>query len=84
MYKLEITSRAKKQLKHITKNYEQIAINNVFIEIKEDPFVGKPLSRELTGKFSYKVGAHRIIYKINKQDKIVQILSAGRRSTIYQ
>ena len=48
MYKLEITATAKIQLKQIEKTYEQNAINNAFREIKEDPFVGKPLSRGLS------------------------------------
>ena len=84
MYKLEITETAKIQLKRIKKTYEQNAINNAFSEIKEDPFIGKPLSRELTGKFSYRVGRYRIIYKINYKDMIVRILTAGHRSTVYQ
>ena len=84
MYKIEITSRAKKQLKQVSRNYEKIAINNAFEEIKEDPHIGKPLSRELTGKFSYRVGVYRIIYSINRKDKIVYILFAGHRSIVYQ
>lgn len=84
MYKLEITATAKIQLKQIEKIYEQNAINNAFREIKEDPFVGKPLSRELTGRFSYRVGIYRIIYKINYKDKIVRILTAGHRAIVYE
>lgn len=83
MYKLQLTARAKKELKKITKLYQQQAIQNAFEEIKGDPFSGKSLTRELTGKFTYKVGVYRIIYTINKQDKIVQIITAGHRATIY-
>jgi len=53
-------------------------------EIKEEPFLGKPLARELTGKFSFRVGVYRIIYKVNKKDKVIDILTAGHRATVYE
>ena len=83
MYKLHIASRAVKELRKISRIHQE-AIISVFKELREDPFIGKPLTRELSGKFSYKVGVYRIIYKVNNQDKIVQILTAGHRSTVYQ
>jgi mRNA-degrading endonuclease RelE of RelBE toxin-antitoxin system len=39
---------------------------------------------ELTGKFSFRVGVYRIIYKVNKKDKVVDILTAGHRATVYE
>lgn len=83
MFRLKITPQAKSQLKQIYKEHQKLAISIAFEEIKDDPYLGKPLSRKLEGKFSYKVGTYRIIYKINKKDKIVYILTAGHRSTIY-
>jgi len=52
-------------------------------EIKENPFIGKPLTRELTGRFSYKLGVFRVIYKVNKKDKLVEIIAVGHRATVY-
>jgi len=69
-------------LKKLSKAYQK-AIISVFEEIKEDPFTGKALTRELTGRFSFRVGFFRIIYKVNRHDKTVQIITAGHRSTIY-
>lgn len=69
MFKLRLTAKAKRELKLVTKFYEQEAIKNAFKEIKENPFVGKPLTRELTGRFTYRVGVYRIIYTVNKNDK---------------
>lgn len=83
MFKLKITSQAKSQLRQISRDHHKLAISTAIEELKDDPYLGKPLSRELTGKLSYKVGVYRIIYTINENDKIVNILSAGHRSTIY-
>lgn len=83
MFKLKITSQAKSQLKQISKEHHQAAISSALEEIREDPFMGKPLSREFLGRFSYKVGVYRIIYIINEKDRIVNILFAGHRSVVY-
>lgn len=83
MFKLRLTARAKKELKQITKVYQQQAIQNALQEIKENPFIGKPLVRELIGRFTYKVGVYRIIYTVNKKDKVIQVITAGHRATIY-
>lgn len=83
MYKLIISPRAKKELKKL-KDSHKIAIVSVLDEIKEDPFSGKSLTRELTGRFSFRVGVYRIIYKINKKDSIIDVLSAGHRGKVYE
>ena len=73
MYKLHIANKAKKELKKIS-HLHKLAILSALAEIREDPLMGKPLARELTGRFSFRVGVYRIIYKVNERDKIVEIL----------
>jgi mRNA interferase RelE/StbE len=82
MYKLIVSVRAKHELQKL-KRAHQAAIASALHEIKEDPLVGKPLTRELTGRFSFRVGMFRIIYKINTTDKIIYIITAGHRSLVY-
>ena len=83
MYRIKLTTRAKKELKNISKLHQE-AIGSFFEELKHDPLLGKPLTRDLTGRFSLRVGVYRIIYKINKKDKIITMLTAGHRSTVYE
>ncbi|MEK7517161.1 MAG: type II toxin-antitoxin system RelE/ParE family toxin, partial [Patescibacteria group bacterium] len=66
------------------KKIYQTAILSALEELREDPYVGKPLSKDLTGRFSYKISVYRIIYKVRERDKVVNILSAGHRSTVYE
>lgn len=82
MFKLLITSRARKELKLISKSH-RIALKQVLAEIREYPNIGKPLNREFTNKFSYRAGVHRIIYKIDTQNRTVYILTAGHRARVY-
>ena len=82
MFRISISPKAKSQLKNLKQSHKN-ALTSVIDDLKENPNIGKPLGRELMGKYSYRVGVYRIIYKVNKQDKIVQILTAGHRSAIY-
>lgn len=82
MYSLRISAKGVKELKEISIAHRK-AIIFALKDIKEDPLLGKPLTRELTGLYSFRVGVYRIIYKINKKDHVISILTAGHRSTIY-
>lgn len=82
MYKIRISTKAEKEIKKIAYPHQK-AIILTLTEIKEDPLLGKPLTRELTGRFTYRVGVYRIIYTVNKKDKIIDILTAGHRATVY-
>lgn len=83
MYKIKLTAKARKELKILSKK-NQLVIRYIIDDLKNDPYLGKPLIRELKNRFSYRVSNYRIIYKINKKDKIIQIITAGHRATVYK
>lgn len=73
MFTVKIPPQAKRKLKQIPAQYKK-AVMLALDELKEYPLAGKPLQRELNGSFTYKV---------NLQNKVVTILTAGHRATIY-
>ena len=83
MFKLIISPQVKKQLKKIPLRHKD-PMRLLLKEIKEDPSIGKPLGRELMGKFSVRVSVYRIVYKINEKNKIIDVLTAGHRAIVYQ
>jgi Cytotoxic translational repressor of toxin-antitoxin stability system len=82
MFELRIANKARKEIKNLQQKH-QIIILEALQDIAADPYLGKPLTRELSSKFSYRIGIFRIIYKINQRDNIVVILSAGHRANVY-
>lgn len=46
--------------------------------------VGKPLARELRGKYSARRGAFRIIYTIDDADLVVTVLRVDHRADAYR
>lgn len=83
MYKVKLTQKARKELRNLSRAH-QISIGQILDELKDDSHLGKPLTRELTRRFSYRIGVYRIIYKINDEDNIIYILTVGHRSKVYQ
>ena len=49
----------------------------------DNPYAGKPLERELSGYFSLRSKRYRIIYKIDEEEKIVEIHYVVHRKDIY-
>lgn len=84
MYQIIIAPKALKKLQKISRLHQKEAFTEILNEIKEDPFVGKPLQEELTNRYAYKTGSFRILYTINIKDKIVTIINAGHRATVYK
>lgn len=82
MFELRISKRVEKQIKILKKEY-QVEIIDALTAIKEDPLLGKPLDRDLNGRFSYRFASYRIIYKIDQKDKVVEILWAEHRGRVY-
>lgn len=82
MFKIKLTAKAKRELKSISKQ-DKLRVGEILEDLKDNPLIGKPLFRELIKRYSYRVGVYRVIYKINKEDQIVEVISAGHRSTIY-
>ncbi|MFC1877554.1 type II toxin-antitoxin system RelE/ParE family toxin [Thermodesulfobacteriota bacterium] len=52
--------------------------------LKDNPYEGKPLERELSGYFSLRAKRYRIIYKINTEEQHIEIHYVGHRKDIYQ
>jgi mRNA-degrading endonuclease RelE of RelBE toxin-antitoxin system len=51
--------------------------------LRENPFLGKALERELTGYYSLKTKKYRVIYRLDHPGKTIQIHYLGYRKDIY-
>lgn len=49
-----------------------------------EPALGKRLTHELSGLWSYRSGDYRIIYRIEHQKVLIVILAVGYRKNIYE
>ena len=51
--------------------------------LSEHPELGKRLTGLLSDRWSYRVGAWRILYKIRKSELLILILTVGHRREVY-
>lgn len=83
MYKVSIPPTVKRKLNKISKLSYKKAISEAIDELRTNPRVGKPLQLELYGRYSYRIGEYRLIYRIKEKDKLVEVIRFGHRTTVY-
>ena len=52
--------------------------------LRDNPYEGKALERDLSGYFSLRAKRYRIIYKIDERAQRIEIHYVGHRKDIYQ
>lgn len=83
MYAVKLTEWVKEICKRLPPEIKREAKTSLK-ELATDPFVGKPLERELTGSYSFRFMRYRIIYEINIEKQEISVTGIGHRSSIYE
>ncbi|MFB3881868.1 MAG: type II toxin-antitoxin system RelE/ParE family toxin [Armatimonadota bacterium] len=52
--------------------------------IQDDPMVGTKLHGEFEGSRRYRVGDYRIVYQVNKSDRLILIENVRHRGSAYR
>ncbi len=53
-------------------------------KLKENPFLGKPLEKDLSGYYSLRRKRFRIIYRLDHSHKLIQVHYGGHRRDVYE
>jgi mRNA interferase RelE/StbE len=86
MYKIELAKSPVKDLERFDKQTQE-QIYKALEVLKINPFQAsnvKKLKGELQGRFRYRIGDLRIIYKMTAESKTIFIEAIGRRGSIYR
>lgn len=83
IYQVDLDREIRRLISHFSPERKK-KIKESLKTIAENPHCGKPLQEELLGYYSYRVGALRIVYSINKPEKTVHLVAIGPRRTIYE
>lgn len=82
MYKIILEKKPENFFRKLERK-EQERITKKFNELEENPELGKPLTANLSGLWSLRVGDYRAIYQIKQNELIILILKLGHRKNIY-
>ena len=77
-YKAALTKNFLRELKNLPENVKE-RILKAIDEILVSPFLGIKLRGELEGLWRWRVGKYRIVYKINRESRLVIFLDVGIR-----
>ena len=58
-------------------------VKKLIEDLKETPFLGKPLERELSGYYSLRAKKFRIVYDVDQENHIVRITLHGPTKRIF-
>ena len=83
VYRLLYSETSREQIKSLHPQIKLTVKSHIKI-LKDNPYVGKVLERELSGYYSLKMKRFRVIYEIDHQNHIVQIHYVGHRKDIYE
>ena len=86
-YYIDEQPSLKKSLKGIPKGIFQDFKEKAYPQLRENPSEGhniKKLKGQLEGKYRYKKGNYRLIYLIDEEEGIVNLIEVGHRSSIYK
>jgi len=82
-FKLFYSATVRKQIKKLHPQLKPF-IRKKIEHLIGQPYLGKPLERELTGYYSLRANRYRVIYKINDDSGTIDIHYIGHRKDIYE
>ncbi|WP_419662605.1 putative plasmid stabilization system protein [Desulfosarcina variabilis str. Montpellier] len=83
IYRLLYSETCRNQIKKLHPTLKPV-IRSRIDKLKNEPFSGKPLERELSGYRSFRAKRFRIIYKVKELDQVVEIHYVGHRKDVYE
>jgi mRNA interferase RelE/StbE len=82
-YLVIYSETSKKQIRRLHPQIKPV-VKSKIEKLRENPFSGKWLERELSGYLSMSARRFRVIYKIKENDQTIEIHYVGHRKDIYE
>lgn len=84
-YELRVTGPAQRQLERLPEGTAAAIVEFMLSALVENPHrVGGRLQRELSGLYSARRGAYRVVYEIDEEQRAVVVLRVDHRSRVYR
>ena len=81
-YKIEYKSSVVRDLKKLDKSVAGRILDQLEMNLSENPDGGQPLTGQFKGLFKYRIGDYRIIYTRTVEG--ILVLRIGHRSKVYR
>ena len=81
-YRVLYAREAAKSIAKLDKTVKE-RVRKAVARISEHPELGKPLTGLLSGRWSYRAGDWRILYRVRRSELLILVLTVGHRSDVY-
>lgn len=82
-YALDIESPAAAVIRHLPPGIKR-AVKAAIRALVANPMAGEPLHGELEGRFKFRVRRYRVIYRVDRARRILNVLAVGHRRSVYE
>ncbi len=86
MHRVELTREARAALDCLYERDRKLCdrMDAALDDLAKTPRLGRPLTGTLKGRWSLRVGAYRVIYRIENARLVVLVLDIGHRRDVYR
>ena len=82
MYDIQFTKEAENFFNKLDKPIQK-EIAKKIDSLKENPKLGKPLTANLSGMWSLRIGKFRVIYTVKNKELVILVVEIGHRKKVY-
>lgn len=84
-YHVEVVPRADQDLEQLPGKVATACVEFIFTTLATNPYqVSKPLFRELVGQRSARRGSYRIVFRVNDDMRLIEVLRVSHRRHAYR
>jgi len=83
-YKILFDKKVVKDLKKISQKDRERIVGFIEKNLSHDPYIGKKLAGDLSDFYRYRLGKYRIVYTIEEDEILVEVVRVGHRKEIYE
>lgn len=84
-WRLEVAAPAERTLSRLSEKVASAVVEFMLGPLVDAPTtIGKPLQRELTGYWSARRGAYRVIYAVDAERTVITVVRIEHRSDVYR
>ncbi|MCX8182910.1 MAG: type II toxin-antitoxin system RelE/ParE family toxin [Crenarchaeota archaeon] len=82
-YELEVTRHFERLFRKLNPETAR-RIRDRILELRTNPYANKPLTGQLSGLRSLRIGDHRVLYIVDEENKKVTLIHIEHRRAVYR